>query len=98
VTFRAIVVHQCLAQPVLPVPLQVGFELRGRPPPAQPVSGLWILGQPIDQPLKVQLLGQVDAMRQRGLHLLLQELQCLKPLKYLCPIFGHQTLWSPWSS
>jgi hypothetical protein len=26
------------------------------------------------------------------------KLQCLKPLKYLYPIFGHQTVWSIWSS
>jgi hypothetical protein len=75
VTVHAIVVHRRLAQPVLPVPLQDGSELHGRPPPAQPVPGLRILDQPIDQPLKVLLLGQVDAMCQRGLHLLLQDLR-----------------------
>jgi hypothetical protein len=71
-TIRAIVVHRCLAQPV---PLRDGSKLRGRPPPTRPVPGLQILDQPIDRPLKVLLLGQVDAMRQCGLHLLLQDLR-----------------------
>jgi hypothetical protein len=75
VTVRTVVVHRRLAQPVLSIPLQVSYELYGRPPLAQPVPGLQILDQPIDRPLKVLLLGQVDAMRQHGLHLLLQDLR-----------------------
>jgi hypothetical protein len=50
VSIRAIVVHRGLALPVLLVPLRHGSKLIGRQVAAEPVLGLWILNQPIDQP------------------------------------------------
>jgi hypothetical protein len=62
---HAVVVHRLLARPIPSVSLRHGSKLTGRP-------GLQILHQPIDVPLKVLLLGQIDFMDLGGLPLLLQ--------------------------
>jgi hypothetical protein len=48
VFIHTIEVHQLLAQPALPVPLQHFSKLVGRPPVAEPIPGLQILNQLID--------------------------------------------------
>jgi hypothetical protein len=72
---HVIAVHRLIAQPVLSVPLQHGSKLIRRSPAAEPVPGLQILNQPIDRPLKVLVLSQIDLMDLCGLHLLLQHLR-----------------------
>jgi hypothetical protein len=76
-----LVVHRLLAQPVLPAPLQHSSKLAERPLAANPVLGLRILNQPIDRPLKVLVLGQIDPFHPRGLHLLVQ---------HLCVVCGNR--------
>jgi hypothetical protein len=71
VSIHAVVVHQLLAYPIL-----------GHPLAKELVSGLWILNQPIDYPLKVLVLGQVDSFHQCGLHLLLQHMRVVCGNKY----------------
>jgi hypothetical protein len=48
VSIRVIAVHQLLAWPVLPIPLQHGSKLVRHPPTTKPIPGLQILNQPID--------------------------------------------------
>jgi hypothetical protein len=74
VTAHAIVVHRCLALLVVLVPLQEGSELRKHPPLTHHVPGLRIFDEPIDLPLKLLLLGQVDVVHLAGLYWLLQHL------------------------
>jgi hypothetical protein len=71
VSVHAVVVHQLLAYPIL-----------GHPLAKELVSGLWILNQPIDYPLKVLVLGQVDSFHLCGLHLLLQHMRVVCGNKY----------------
>jgi hypothetical protein len=78
VFIHAVAVHRGLSLLVLPVSLQHGSKLIGRPVATEPVLGLWMLNQPIDPPLKVLLLGQIDPMDLYGLHLLLQHLRAKK--------------------
>jgi hypothetical protein len=66
-----IAMHQLLAHLVLLGLLRHGSKLVERPPVVEPVSSLQILHQPINIPLKVLLLDQIDLMYQGGLHLLL---------------------------
>jgi hypothetical protein len=49
-------------------------KVLGRPPATEPVPGLWILNQPIDRPVKVLILDQVDPFLLCELHLLLQHM------------------------
>jgi hypothetical protein len=78
VSIHAIMVHRLLAQLVLLVPLWHDSKVLGRPPAVESVLGLRILNQPIDRPLKMLVLGQIDLFRLCGLHLLLQ------PLRVVC--------------
>jgi hypothetical protein len=74
---------QCvLPHLVLPVPLRHCSKLVGCPIAAEPVLGLWILHQPIDVPMKVLLLGQIDPVDLGGLHLSLQHLRAKE--NYIC--------------
>jgi hypothetical protein len=82
VSIYAVAVHRLLAHPVLPILLQHGSTLVGRPPAVEPVPGLWIFHQPIDIPLKVLLLGQIDSVDLGGLHLLFQHLRAKE--NYIC--------------
>jgi hypothetical protein len=75
---HAIVVHRGLALSVCPVLLLHGSELIRRPILAEPVPSLQRLNQPIDPPLKVLLLGQIDPVDLGGLHLPLQHLRAKK--------------------
>jgi hypothetical protein len=75
VSVHAVVVHRLLAESVLPVSLKHGSKLVKRPPATEPVSGLRILHQPIDYPLKMLVLGQIDLVDLCGLHLLLELLR-----------------------
>jgi hypothetical protein len=75
VSIHIIAVHRLLAHLILPVLLRYGSKLVGRPPATEPVPGLRILNQPIDRPLKVLVLGQIDPVDLCGLHLLLQHLR-----------------------
>jgi hypothetical protein len=75
VSVRAAAVHRVLAHLFLPVLLGHGSKLVGHLIAAKSVLGLRILHQPIDVPLKVLLLGQIDPIDLGGLlHLLLQHL------------------------
>jgi hypothetical protein len=74
VSVCAVAVHRVLAHLVLSVLLRHGSKLVGRPIAAKSVPGLRILHQPIDVPLKVLLLGQIDPVDLGGLNLLLQHL------------------------
>jgi hypothetical protein len=67
---------------VLPVPIQDDSKVLKRPPPTEPVPGLPILNQQTNRPLKVLVLGQVDIMRLRGLHLFLQHLHVVYDNRY----------------
>jgi hypothetical protein len=82
VSIRAVAVHRGLALSVHPILLQHGSELVGRQVAVESVPGLRILSQPIDPPLKVLLLGQIDPMDLSGLHLPLQHLRGKK--NYIC--------------
>jgi hypothetical protein len=73
-TVRPVVVHQRLALSVLLVPHWDGFELLGCPPLTYRVTSLKIFNQPINLPLKLLLLGQVDVMRLMWLYHPLQHL------------------------
>jgi hypothetical protein len=79
---HAIAVHRLLAHPVLPILLRHGSKFIRRPLVAQPVPGLRILNQPIDRPLKVLVLGQIDPVDLGGLHLPLQHLRTKE--NYIC--------------
>jgi hypothetical protein len=70
----AVTVHRLLAQPVLLVLLCHDSKLVGRQLAAELVLGLHILNQPIDRPLKVLVLSQIDLVDLCGLHLLLPHL------------------------
>jgi hypothetical protein len=90
----AVVVHRWLAQPVLSVLHRWLAQLvllvlhrddsnvLGCPPAVQPITGLRILNQPIDCLKKVLVLGQVDLVHLRGLHLLLQHLCVVNSNRY----------------
>jgi hypothetical protein len=82
VSIHAIVVHRLLTHPVLLVPLQHGSKLVRCPLATKPVVGLRILHQPIDLPLKVLLLGQIDPVDLGGLDLQLQHLRAKE--NYIC--------------
>jgi hypothetical protein len=69
-----------LALSVLPVPHWDGFELHGRPPLAHHVPSLWIFDQPINLPLKLLLLGQVDVLRLIWLYRSLQHLRVVQQM------------------
>jgi hypothetical protein len=73
-TVHPVVVHQWLALSVLSVPLGDGSELRERPPLAHRVPSLRIFDQPINLPLKLLLLGQVDVVCLMWFYRLLQHL------------------------
>jgi hypothetical protein len=78
VSIRAIAVHSGLALSVQPAPLRHGSELVRHPVAIE----LLILNQPIDPPMKVLLLGQIDPVDLGGLHLSLQHLRAKK--NYIC--------------
>jgi hypothetical protein len=61
--------------PMTWVLLRDDSKVLGHPLATEPVPGLQILNQPIDHPLKVLVLGQVDHVCLCGLHLLLQHLR-----------------------
>jgi hypothetical protein len=82
VSVRVVEVHQLLAHPVLPVSLRHSSKLVRRPIATEPVPDLWIIHQPIDVPLKVLLLGQIDPVDLGGLHLPLQHLHAKE--NYIC--------------
>jgi hypothetical protein len=82
VSVRAIAMHRFLDHLVMPVLLRHNSKLVERPIAVEPVPSLWILHQPIDVPLKVLLLGQIDPVDMCGLHLPLQHL-CAKD-NYIC--------------
>jgi hypothetical protein len=82
-----VVVHRRLAPSVVPVPLYEGYELRGHPPLAHCVLGLRIFDEPIDLPLKLVLLGQVDVMRLTRLYRLLQHLRVVQCGRYKAGVF-----------
>jgi hypothetical protein len=79
---HTVVVHRLLNHSVRLVPLRHGSKLVGRPPAAKPVPGLRILNQPIDRPLKVLVLSQIDHVDLGGLHLPLQHLHAKE--NYIC--------------
>jgi hypothetical protein len=79
---HVIVAHRLLPHLILPVPLQHDSKLVGHPIATEPVACLKILHQPIDVPLKVLLLGQIDLVDLGGLHLLLQHLHAKE--NYIC--------------
>jgi hypothetical protein len=54
---------------------EMALNSRGCPPPAHPIPSLQILHQPIQFPLKVLLLRQVEALSSFFHHLLLQHLR-----------------------
>jgi hypothetical protein len=83
VSIDTVAVHRGLALPVHPVLLRYGSELVGHLVAAEPVPCLWRLNQPIDLPLKVLLLGQIDHVDLARLHLLLQHLR-EKRIKFTC--------------
>jgi hypothetical protein len=74
VTVHPVVVHWRLALSLLSVLQWDGFELLGRPPLAHHVPSLWIFEQPINLPLKLLPLGQVDVVHLIWLYRLLQHL------------------------
>jgi hypothetical protein len=73
-TARPVVVHWWLALSILSVPQWDGFELLRRPPLTHRVPNLQIFDQPINFPLKLLLLGQVDVMCMIWLYQSLQHL------------------------
>jgi hypothetical protein len=75
VSVCAVAVHILLTYPVLSVPLRHDTKLVGCPIAAESVPNLRILRQPIDVPLKVLLLSQIDPMDLGGLHLSLQHMR-----------------------
>jgi hypothetical protein len=79
---HAIAVHWRLAQSILPVLLWDNSKVVGRPLATEPVSGLHIFNQPIDRPKKVLVLGRVDLVHLRGLHMLLQHLHVVCGNRY----------------
>jgi hypothetical protein len=79
---HTIAVHLLAAEPILLVLLRHDYKLVGRPPAVEPIPGLRILNQPIDQPLKVPVLGQIDPFHLRQLHLLIQNLHVLCGNRY----------------
>jgi hypothetical protein len=76
---HVVAVHQLLAQSI---PLRHGSKVLGCPSAAKSVTGLRILNQPINHPLKVLVLGKVDPFHLCGLHLLLQHLRVVCGNKY----------------
>jgi hypothetical protein len=78
VFIRTVVVHRGLDLPVRPVPLWHGSELIGCLVAIELVPGLQKLNQPIDLPLKVMHLGQIDPVDLARLHLPLQYLRAKK--------------------
>jgi hypothetical protein len=82
VSVRVVAVHQLLTQLVLSVPFRHNSKVLGCPPVAEPVTDLRILNQPIDCPLKVLVLGQIEPFHLRGLHLLLQHMRVVYGNRY----------------
>jgi phytoene dehydrogenase-like protein len=84
VSVWAVAVHRHLAQLV---PLRDGSKVLRRSPVAELVPVLRILNQPIDCPLNVLVLGQVDPFHLCGLHLLLQHMRVVYGNRYAAGMF-----------
>jgi hypothetical protein len=69
-----VAVQAWLAPTVSSVLIRDGSEHGRRPPPTHPIKSHQILHQPVNLTLKVLLLGQVPALRNLGVHTLLQHL------------------------
>jgi hypothetical protein len=75
VTVCPIVVHRHHALLFQPVLLWYGSKLHGHPPLAHRIPSLWIFDYPINLPLKLLLLSQVDVLCLAWLYQLLHHLQ-----------------------